>query len=478
MTRINALWWTILGFCSIPATLAAHELSLDMIGEWVKPVGVAIAPDGERVLVRWQQRGVMEYHRKPSHYEVLTRQGQRQGLLKEEGGSFADGAWRPDGASIAVVATREGKSSLELWDPGAGADTTPIEACREGERAVAPTWSPDGRRIALYCAKGADPGAAAEKPAPPKVLLASEGDLFGMEPVSPAAESRVLVIDLETGQSRELAAGQSLLPSGDTLIWLGERTLMVVASNPGGDAGFAWSRQRNGTVYDLDARSAEPFASQWEGSHIPLFIEHEGQPALLHPVGGGRKRIAAIEGFNTHHAFQLQLGDASGSRTVLEASPDWFVPAGDAEHPLSYFRHFHADGTYYFPRFERGSRIVVSHRIGSGEVVDLTQPDVNVADFSVGTDGASMVTLQGDHNTPEDVYWHDLRNAGSAPVDPVPRDRPVEVCAGRGAEAEVAKRRRPVRRGRVAVAAAWPCRGQAISADRRYPWRPRRGLPQ
>src|SRR3546814_5003927 len=65
------------------------------------------------------------------------------------------------------------------------------------------------------------------------------------------------------------------------------------------------------------------------------------------------------------------------------------------------------EGTLYFQWFDRGSnRIKAFHPARSGDArwQDLTPAGTNVTAFSISADGSTMALVQGDANTPSDVY--------------------------------------------------------------------------
>src|SRR3546814_19457456 len=54
-------------------------------------------------------------------------------------------------------------------------------------------------------------------------------------------------------------------------------------------------------------------------------------------------------------------------------------------------------------------------RSGDARWQDLTPAGTNVTAFSISADGSTMALVQGDANTPSDVYLLDLRHPRAAP---------------------------------------------------------------
>lgn len=396
---------------------AGAEFSLDLLDAFAFPTGVELAPTGDRVLVRWN--GSLVTRRKFVRYEVLDRTGKALQRLDAAEETWSDAAWRPDGAAIALVGTRDKATRLALWTLADGEGPRNLEACRSGERAAAPAWSPDGDAIALYCVAdppekdpddGKDPDQAA-----PKVLLASAGTLFGVESPPADASARAVLLDLRGGR-HEIASGPSLLAAPGSLVWLDRDTLMVVATGDGDWVGRPYNGSRIGTVHDRATGWApRPDPLRWEGARVPQPVLRDGKQVLLQASGGGRRRGTTFEAFRRSYPFRLTLIDGDRREELFEASLDWFVPAGDVPWmPLSYYRQAYAQDTYYFLRTDRASARVVAFSMVDHAARELTPPELNITDFSISADGASMVAVQGSGELPDEVHWYDLRAGGAS----------------------------------------------------------------
>jgi Tol biopolymer transport system component len=68
----------------------------------------------------------------------------------------SDPSWSPDGSTIAVVGSIEGRRSLVLIDATSGGLTTVLSS--SSEEFAGPSWSPDGRWLVFASRRTADPG--------------------------------------------------------------------------------------------------------------------------------------------------------------------------------------------------------------------------------------------------------------------------------------------------------------------------------
>src|SRR4051794_23410581 len=150
-------------------TATAPLSAEDVVYGLVAATDPQIAPDGERILFTRVETD--RATQKPgSQLWLCDSDGGNLRRLSWSGDNNGSGRWSPDGAQIAFLSDRTGKSGLFLLSP-AGGEAREVPSPAAGISGI--EWSPDGTRIA-YTAT-VDPENPDETPpdpkAPPKVRV-------------------------------------------------------------------------------------------------------------------------------------------------------------------------------------------------------------------------------------------------------------------------------------------------------------------
>ena len=207
------------------------------------------------------------------------------------------GSFSPDGARIAFTSHRTGEDAAggapQLWV--ARRDNTGLRQLTklDSPEVRAPSWSPDGRRIAF------------------EASIAGNSDIF--------------VIDADGGEPKRLTVEASIdgLPSwsqdGRTIFFSSDRSGRREVWKMGSDGGAARQVTRNGGF--------EPIPS-FDGASIYYLQQAAGRPAKLKqvPVDGGEERVV-LEGVLGSHWAVTEKGIFFLTRETEFDALDLYRPA-------------------------------------------------------------------------------------------------------------------------------------------------------
>ena len=267
----------------IPFLLAA-TLTIDDYVTMPTPSTPRLAPDGKHVayvLTRADMtRGVYD-----SDVWLVDADGAHDTQLTRSPGSDNMPKWSPDGATLAFLSDREGRTSIWTLDLGGGeprrlnADSTGV---REFE------WSPDGKRIAFVM----------PDPAPPEDRDAPH--VAG----SPQRGSHLYVIDVATRAQRKLTSGAFTVAH---MSWSPDGARIAIDKLPGFGlddyyrADLAIVNVEDGAVTPLVTRPGLDATPRWSPDGKTIAFTSQGgvsdwtveQRVYLVPAAGGEPRVAA-----------------------------------------------------------------------------------------------------------------------------------------------------------------------------------------
>lgn len=392
------------------ASQPARAFKLDDIYEAQHVVQAAIAPQGDRVAVvverwgkesRWTRHGVL--------WLVSTKDGKVQRAVSDASElSQTKPAWSPDGKQLMYSALTDKGSQLRVLRLKDMSVTT-VAACAEKETIATSVWSPQGAQVAVMC------DLTLETPKEvPKIIVATESDLYADRSMPPRSERRVVVVDIAAGSSREVAKSVSYLGSDGSLIWRQPEDLWIVGTPDGDFTG--WDFLAGRIMHRVDVGGGKklslPAVSQAESMPVASPDGREFMFASGGTVGGGGRKIP-----ETWRLVPLRMQRvADDGRQLSESDPLEMYLGRTSQRVWSRATKNEAGGVVYVTALERGSGRVKAYYPNDKRWRDVTEPDVNVDSISVTADGRRMALVQGDANTPADVYLLDLTQPSAQPV--------------------------------------------------------------
>lgn len=299
-----------------------HFQPMDVFNlEWAS--NPAISPDGRQVVYQRNQFDIMRDRRR-SHLWLVDADGRRHRPLTTGQGSDGAPTWSPQGDRIAWVSAREGSNQIWLrWmDSGQIAELTQVT-----ESPSNLVFSPDGEWLAFTMRVAADTRPLARMPTRPRgaewapsvrVIDRIGYRIDGAGYVRPGY-SHVFVVPAEGGTPRQITRGD--FQHRAEPVWSADGRSLFVVSNRHPD----WERQpQRSELYRVDI----------ETGAMTALTDRDGpdqQPALS-PDG---RRLAWV-GYDDrrlgHQTARLYVADADGSnRRELTANFDYSVqsPAWD-----------------------------------------------------------------------------------------------------------------------------------------------------
>lgn len=339
----------------------------------------ALSPDGRRLaFVSTRARGSTDIH-------VLDlASGRVRNLTDMPGGDFRP-SWSPDGEMLAFSSDRGGgfpkaRGRWEHVHPAAvyvmRADGT--EARRlspQGRLGGSPKWSPDGRRIVYY--------------------EVDVGDTFRARwlPEQPGVHSRIVSVDIATGERAEHAAGRGLKLSPQYL----DRNRIGWLAKSGRRAALAFSSGETGSEGDIGNPSWSPDGRRVVYQHGPI-------ETIASPRAPGEVIAAAEPGYELVYASGFPAVSPDGKRLVVSertgrGRPDdraslavWNTDGTNAR------RIFRAEGSALAPQWSADGEWIV---FGVGNYfLARTRPAHLMMVRADGTDGRVLTTGEGNAGFP------------------------------------------------------------------------------
>lgn len=368
----------------------------------------AIAPNAEQVAFvteRWTPESY--FGRSSVLWLVSARGGEPQraeALSFERNQSFP--VWSPDSQRLVYIAQIESGSRLRLVDVAGGHSVETVPACESDESIGAPTWSPDGTQLALLCGRSLP-----WEPATAKTIVASESEFFNGSPYPASTESRLVLVDLPSKSTRELVKSINFLAVAGSVTWRSPKTIWIMGTPAGANAGTIDHEDRLAFRYDLDTATLEVQPNAWRGA-TAAFLSSRGDEFILigggRPSGGWRQDWRPLPLLLSRGSWDGELVPLSQPLDLALSRMSQFAqsaaPNGDPE------------GVIYFTEFTRGSSRVKGFYAGSRQWTDITSANVTVESFSVSATGSTMAIVQGDAGTLPELYLMDLTRSGGKPV--------------------------------------------------------------
>ncbi|MCU0231057.1 MAG: prolyl oligopeptidase family serine peptidase, partial [Acidobacteria bacterium] len=123
---------------------ARHALTVDDLWSIVRPSGIAVSPDGARIVYQATAWNMAENKGNTDLWWVASAGGEPVRLTRQPGSDSAP-AWSPDGAWIYFLSAREGQPAQVFRLPAAGGEAEAVTELAGGVSAF--LLAPDGRRL-------------------------------------------------------------------------------------------------------------------------------------------------------------------------------------------------------------------------------------------------------------------------------------------------------------------------------------------
>ena len=201
----------VLALFALPA-LATAQVPITARDLWsMARVGSpALSPDGSTVLYTVTTYDLQAFRSRTEIWTVGVSGGDPRPFITSESGSNSAPAWSPDGKRIAFVSSRGGNGPQIYVIPVDGGEARALTAVEGG--ATGPVWSRDGRRI-LFASSVLPAGDATAERLKAIADGGSEAKVYGdlqyrhWDEWEDGLRSHVFVLDVATGQSRDVTPG-------------------------------------------------------------------------------------------------------------------------------------------------------------------------------------------------------------------------------------------------------------------------------
>ncbi|KAA2261440.1 serine hydrolase [Solihabitans fulvus] len=290
-----------------------RRLGIDDLYDFAIPEQPSLSPDGSRIVyvLRTTDREADRDTR--ALWQVPAEGGDARRLTN--GPTDLAPTWSPDGTRIAFLRAKDGPPQLWLL-PSAGGEAEQAGTLPLG--AGAPVWSPDGGSIAF--AAPVDLAAGDDAPGPNAPIVADRLDFKADGAGLLRTVRRHLhVLDVGTGEVRQVTSGD--WHAGDPA-WSPDGALLAFSAARDADSDLTF---RSGAyVLDPAARAAEPrLVGSGDGMAGPVAWTEDGRALLV--VG---RRDTAVG-----HVGLLRVPLAGGDPVDLAVSLDRNVMPGGSGYP-------------------------------------------------------------------------------------------------------------------------------------------------
>ena len=390
----------------------------------------SISPDGKSILYRTGATGTDAQSR--LWLRSLENESARE--LAGTAGAIRRGFWSPDSLSIGFGTGAELKRvSINGGDP-----ITLCELPGSGQRAfVGGTWSPDGERIVFSSglrlyeipSRGGQPQLlfdASDSPRPDSVrphFLPTDGGSHGLAYVAGVvtADLMLAVMDLETGERRELRPGSAPFYSSDGYLIHGLAngaddglralpfsldTLEATSQSfPIDETGREASVSGDGTLVYTDRPAAGTFQTVWR-SRTGVVLEAVGQPQpnirapSLSPDG---QRVAVTSNESGNRDIWIHdLTRSTKTRLTFEDQPEVYPAWSPSGREIVY--------QYIGPPH----RLMRRAADGTGEAVVLREAEIPLVRPDWSRDGRYLVYDETNPEARNDIRYIELGTDGEA----------------------------------------------------------------
>jgi acylaminoacyl-peptidase len=392
----------LLALLAAPSARAQRPFELDDMFRIDRVASAAISPDGAQVAVvteRWTTASYLAYG--GTLWLVSTRDGRKRRVPSAELSQDRP-LWSPDGSSLLYMARTGKQTQLRLLRMPGDRPASALSVCAETESIAGLAWSPDGTRLAAMCDQPIG------KTETPTIIVASQSLLYGGKAL-PFNHRRLVIYDIASAKAREVAKNDAFLASDGSLVWREPRTLWIFAT-PGVDyAGMDFVDGRVIHRLDIGTGALSALPQTFSGAHVVL--PSPDDRGFMLPIGGS---VGINDWKQTWKLLPLQMRriDEDGNVVSDSASLDLYLRRESRFYWTS-SPDYAEGGVVYFNWFDRASNRIKAYFPGTQRWSDVTPAGTNITTFSVTPDGRKMAVVQGDANTPTDVYLIDLEHPAS-----------------------------------------------------------------
>ncbi|MEP3227318.1 MAG: S9 family peptidase [Parasphingorhabdus sp.] len=191
-----------------------------------------ISPDGSQIVYARKSMDKNSDRVVADLWAINTRNGSHRPLVSGQG-SNSSARWSPNGDRLIYLTTTNGKPDLRIryMDSGDSFSLAQLSA-----NPSAPTWSPDGQKIAFSMFIPDDPTSFAKAPRSPegadwaKPVRVFDDLVFRFDGAGylPKGKSHIFVLSAEGGTPRQVTQGENGFSAPE---WLGNNSLLVTGND-------------------------------------------------------------------------------------------------------------------------------------------------------------------------------------------------------------------------------------------------------